>query len=342
MAALAPGRSVVVLGAAGFIGLRLVQRLLADADTARLIACDNLDRGRMDDEATTVFADPRVRFVQADLTDPAAFDAVDAALGGPADEAYLLAAVVGVGNVERDPARVMRVNTRAALNTLEWMGRSRSRRLFFASTSEVYAGAVDLGMAAIPTGEDTPVVVREIGQPRMAYAVSKLWGEAAAFHLAAADGFDVVVGRFHNVYGPRMGYDHVIPQLATRIFNGEQPLRVMSPEQTRAFCHVDDAVRGTVDALRCAEATGRVVHIGNDREEVTIGDLAARLLRLHGASEEIEALPAPAGSVHRRCPDISLLRSLTGFEPQVSLDAGLHETVAWYRERHPAAAGRAG
>lgn len=330
MAASVPGRSALVLGAAGFIGLRVVQRLLADGDIRRVLACDNLSRGRMDREAQEVFADPRVGFLHADLADPAALDALSERF----DEVYLFAAIVGVGNVERAPAAVMRVNTLVELNALELMRRTGSGRLFLASTSETYAGAVDLGIAPVPTPESVPLVVREVAQPRMAYAISKLWGEAAAIHTAAAAGFEVVVGRYHNVYGPRMGYDHVIPQLATRIFDGEHPLRVMSPEQTRAFCYVDDAVRATVGLVRCPAAVGQVVNIGDDREEVAIGDLAVRLLTIEGAPGEIDPAPAPSGAVHRRCPDIGRLRALIGFEPDVSLDKGLRITVDWYRNRH--------
>jgi len=327
---------VVIFGAAGFIGLRLTEHLLAQDSTSSVVACDNLDRGQMDDEAQGIFADPRVRFLNVDLTNPASYEDLTGAVEEPPDELYHLAAIVGVENVERAPRRVLRVNTMAALHGLDWATSFGARRIFYASTSEVYAGAVELGIASVPTGENVPVVVQDIAQKRMTYAVSKLWAEAYALHSAEETGRHVVVGRYHNVYGARMGYEHVIPQLATRVFSGELPLRVMSPDHTRAFCHVDDAVRGTVAALRCDEANGHVVHLGNDREEVQVGDLARRILRHQGFPEAIVPAAAPPGSVSRRCPDITLLRSLTGYEPQVSLDEGLHRTLPWYRERHTA------
>jgi len=148
-----------------------------------------------------------------------------------------------VRNVEADPARVVRVNTLAAMHLLDWV--APGERVFFASTSEVYAGGVEAGIVAVPTGEDIPVMISDITAPRFAYAVSKLLGEAAFLHTARAKGFDAVVGRFHNVYGPRMGADHVIPEMSLRA-GGEDPFRVPGADQFRAFCHVDDAVEAMV------------------------------------------------------------------------------------------------
>ena len=271
-------------------------------------------------------AHPGVRVVSADLTDPTAYAALPTAW----DQIYLLAAVVGVRNVERDPARVIRVNTLAAMHLLDWV--EPGRRVFFASTSEVYAGGVDAGAVDVPTAEDVPVMISDITAPRFAYAVSKLLGEAAFLHTARARGFEAVVGRFHNVYGPRMGADHVVPEMSLRALAGEDPFRVPGADQFRAFCHVDDAVEAMVRLMAVPEAAGGITHIGNDREQTNIGDLAKLVLRVADRSPAIAAIPAPPGSVTRRCPDLSRLRSLTGYEPLVSLEEGVRSTFTWYAE----------
>jgi UDP-glucose 4-epimerase/UDP-glucuronate decarboxylase len=175
-------------------------------------------------------------------------------------------------------------------------------------------------------------MISDITAPRFAYAVSKLAGEAAFLHTARARGFDAVVGRFHNVYGPRMGADHVIPEMSLRAQAGENPFRVPGADQFRAFCHVDDAVEAMVRLMATPEAAGQIVHIGNDREETNIGDLARLVRQVSGAEFALEAEPAPPGSVQRRCPDLTRLRSLTGFEPKVSLEDGVRSTYAWYGE----------
>ncbi|WP_306204080.1 NAD-dependent epimerase/dehydratase family protein [Actinoplanes sp. RD1] len=307
----------LLLGGAGFIGLHLARRLLADGHEVTIV--DDFSRGRHDFRLD-------VELISADLTDPASY----AALPHGWDQVYLLAAVVGVRNVERDPARVVRVNTLSALHLLDWV--APGERVFFASTSEVYAGGVDAGVVAVPTGEDAATMISDVTAPRFAYAVSKLLGEAAFLHTARARGFEAVVGRFHNVYGPRMGADHVIPEMSLRALAGENPFRVPGADQYRAFCHVDDAVEAIVRLMGVPEAAGQIVHIGNDREETLIADLAALVLRAASAKADLDPQPAPPGSVHRRCPDLTRLRALTGYEPKVPLEDGVRATFDWYAE----------
>jgi UDP-glucose 4-epimerase/UDP-glucuronate decarboxylase len=328
---------ILVLGGAGFIGLHLARRLAQDGGHA-LTLVDDLSRGRQDAELAALLAHPGVELVQADLTDPRAV----AALPRDVDQVYLLAAVVGVRNTEGAPARVVRVNTLVAIHVLDWLAALPSRpTLFFASTSEVYAGGVALGTVPVPTPEDVPLVIGDIANPRFAYAASKILGEAAVRHYGDAHGIRWVAGRFHNVYGPRMGRDHVIPELALRALGGEDPLSVYGPEQRRAFCHAADAVEAMIRLMEAEDARG-VVNIGNDAEETLIGDLAALVLRAAGRPPRIAPRPAPLGSVARRCPSLARLRALTGFSPKVTLEAGVAETVAWYREAHARGTARSG
>jgi UDP-glucose 4-epimerase/UDP-glucuronate decarboxylase len=316
--------SALLLGGAGFIGLHLARRLVGEGHAVTIV--DDFSRGRDDADLARLRADPAVTVVSGDLTAPATW----AALPPGWDQIYLLAAVVGVRNVESEPARVVRVNTLSALHLLDWV--SPGERVFFASTSEVYAGGVDAGIVAVPTGEAVPVMVADVTAPRYAYAISKLLGEAAFVHGARARGFDAVVGRFHNVYGPRMGADHVIPEMSLRALRGEDPFPVPGADQFRAFCHIDDAVEAMLRLLATPRAAGRIVHIGNDSEMTNIGDLAKLVLRVAGLNSAVTPWPAPPGSVVRRCPDLSLLRELTGYEPAVPLEEGVRRTFAWYRD----------
>jgi UDP-glucose 4-epimerase/UDP-glucuronate decarboxylase len=317
----------LLLGGAGFIGLHLARRLAADGHEVTIV--DDFSRGRQDADLDEVRSHPSVSVISGDLTSPATY----AALPHGWDQIYLLAAVVGVRNVEADPSRVVRINTLAALNLLDWV--EAGERVFFASTSEVYAGGVDRGIVAVPTAEDAPVLVEDVSSPRFAYAISKLLGEAAFLHAARAKRCSAVIGRFHNVYGPRMGADHVIPELSLRAMRGEDPFRVYGADQHRAFCYVDDAVEAMLRLMATSGAVGEIVHIGNDAEETNIGDLVKLVLRVADHSPTLDVVPAPVGSVARRCPDLTKLRALTGFEPSVGLDEGVRRTFDWYRDSWP-------
>jgi UDP-glucose 4-epimerase/UDP-glucuronate decarboxylase len=317
----------LILGGAGFIGYHLALRLAGEGQELTLV--DDLSRGRRDREMDSLCARPNVTLLQADLTRPDAL----AGLSRRWDGVYMLAAVVGVRNVETDPARVVRTNTLALLHLLDWMT-PEAGVLFFASTSETYAGGVTAGTLPVPTPEDVPLSVPDVRAPRFAYAASKILGEAAVIHTARARGLRAVVGRFHNVYGPRMGADHVIPELALRALRGENPFRLYGAEQRRAFCHVSDALEAIVRLVASEPAWGQIVNIGNDAEETVIEDLARLVLREARFEPALDRVPAPPGSVARRCPDIGRLRALTGFVPKVSIEAGVRDTFAWYRDWH--------
>jgi len=122
-----------------------------------------------------------------------------------------------------------------------------------------------------------------------------------------------------------------VPEFALRAWRREDPFRVYGAEQRRAFCHVADAVEAVTRLVATPAAWGAVVNVGNDAEETRIEDLAALVLRAADFRPRLLRLPSPAGSVPRRCPDLTRLRTLTGFAPKVPLEDGVRETVAWYR-----------
>lgn len=312
----------LILGGAGFIGMHLSRRLLAEGHWVTVV--DDFSRGRRDD-ALDQLCDAGAHVIQGDLTQ----DLVWSRLGDGWDEVYLLAAVVGVRNVEDDPLRCLTVNTGVVQHLIDWV--APGTLVFFSSTSEIYAGGVDTGLVAVPTAESVPVLLGDLTAPRAAYALSKAWGEAAVIHASTARRFPAVVGRFHNVYGPRMGMAHVIPEMLHRAGAGESPFRVWGADQTRAFCYVDDAVEAVVRLMRTQWAQGRTVHIGTPTQTL-IADLARLVLDTVGIQVPLRPLPPPAGSVGRRCPDVSLLEHLTGFRSTVALEDGVARTWRWYAE----------
>ncbi len=310
----------LVTGGAGFIGLHLVRYLCAQG--AEVVVLDDFSRGRRDAELAAVARD--VEVVTHDLTTPVP----GGLLRGPFDGVFHLAAVVGVHRANTEPARVLDVNVRAVLHLLDWCRTARPGALFLSSTSEVGDGAGGSGLARYPIPENVPFVLPDLAAPRSAYALSKAVAEALV--LAHRDLFRVRIGRYHNIYGPRMGHDHVIPQFVTRALARTDPFPIYGATQSRAFCHVDDAVRASVALLRLPAAQPRLANLGNDREEIKIDQLAARVVGLAGYDPVLVAHDPPAGSPERRLPDLTTIRALTGYEPRVDLERGLRATFDWY------------
>ena len=314
----------LITGGAGFIGLHLGRRLAEEGATVTLL--DNLSRGRVDDELLAVTG-PDVRLVEHDLTEPIPSDL----LPEPFDAVYHLAAVVGVERTAKDPALALRTNISTTTHLLDWCDRTRPATVFLSSTSEVADGAAQVGLCPYPVPEDTPFVLPRPQLARASYALSKMVSETML--LQRQGRFRVRIGRYFNVYGPRMGYAHVIPKFIQHILDGIDPFPIYGACQSRAFCYVSDAVNGTIALVRCETNAPLLANIGDDRQELSVIELAQRLFTLAGTSPELAILDPPRGSPDRRLPDLTTLRDLTGYEPRVGLDDGLRRTFAWYSQR---------
>jgi UDP-glucose 4-epimerase/UDP-glucuronate decarboxylase len=316
---------ILITGAAGFIGWHLAMQLSANVAN-KLTLVDNFVRGRHDQDLATLLARPNVTLVSGDLSDPRTLGT----LGGGFDYVYHLAAIIGVKHVMKKPWDVIRINALTTLNLAEWFCQGGGGKLLFSSTSEAYGWTQQFHALPIPTPEAVPLALTDLANPRSSYAGSKIFGELAVTHACATEGKPFTIVRYHNVYGPRMGFEHVIPELFQRAAGGQNPLVVYSANHSRAFCYVSDAVAATIAAMETEQADGQTINIGND-EEVTIGELAARVLKCAGISVAMRTEIAAHDPIHRRCPDISRARALLGYAPEVNLDAGLQKTFAWYR-----------
>jgi nucleoside-diphosphate-sugar epimerase len=322
------GRRILITGGAGFVGYHLAQALSQDhADEVTLL--DNLSRGVQDDELFALTERPNITLLIGDLREAGVWDELE----GSYDEVYHLAAVIGVRKVVEHPAEVIRTNALSTLHLLDWLVDGGGSKVLFSSTSEAYAWTQHFHELPAPTPEDVPLSLTDLADPRSSYAGSKIFGELAVTHYCLTHGTPFAIVRYHNVYGPRMGNEHVIPELYARARSGQDPLTVYSVDHRRAFCYVSDAVAATVAAMREPAAEGWTINVGNDREEIPIGELAERLLRVAGIEATISAQKAASDPVKRRCPDLTRARELLGYEPRVMLDEGLERTLAWYADR---------
>lgn len=319
-------KKVLITGACGFIGGHLANKLL-ERDDLELYLVDNLQRGRHDEFMQKIFDHPQTQFIQADLTDRDSLKKLPAKI----DQIYHLAAVVGVKHCMGDPARVLRTNLLSAINIVDYAKQNQGCRLLFSSTCENYAGGFELGIIPIPTSEDVPLSIADIKNPRWSYAGSKIVGEQMVM-FNAPNFYDYCIVRYHNIFGPRMGYAHVIPEVLKRLRQNEDPFRLIGPHQTRAFCYIQDAIEQTILCMEHPQTKNETIHIGNSIEEITIGDLIQKIFEITGKNPATIVVEAPGASVNRRCPDTSKIKKLTNFFPRTPLDLALKETVDWYSQ----------
>lgn len=316
---------VAVTGAAGFIGAYLTRALAAQGH--EVVAVDNLIRGRA--SRLDAVADS-IEIVNVDVRDT---DGLANAFRG-VDAVFHLAAVNGTENFYTRPALVLDVGVRGALAVTEASIAAGVADLVVASSAEVYQTP-----AVVPTPETVPMVIPDPLQPRYSYGGSKLISELIAFNYGRDRLDKVQVFRPHNVYGPDMGWKHVIPQLvakaAAAVASGSGAVELQGDgSETRAFCYVDDIVDGILTMWQRGESMN-VYHIGSPHE-VSIADLARTVNAAVGAPD-LALVPGPAspGGTPRRCPDVSKL-GLLGYAPKVGLEQGVAVTAEWYLA-HPGA-----
>jgi UDP-glucose 4-epimerase len=316
-------RRFLVTGGTGFLGSALTQRLVAAGHAVRVL--DNNSRGTPRRLARCA---KEIELIEADIRN---VEAVSMAVQG-VDCVVHMAAINGTEFFYTKPEAVLDVALRGMLAVVDACRANHVRDLVVASSSEVYQTP-----PIVPTPETVPLVIPDVLNPRYSYGGGKLISELIAVNYGRTAFERVVIFRPHNVYGPDMGSEHVIPQLALRAAAatlGRKGRTIDFPIQgdglqTRAFVHVEDFT----DALVRVVEHGRhlsVYHIGSD-EEVTIGDLARQIVAMFGCTAMLRATAAPLGATERRCPDISRLRAL-GYTPRIALAQGLPGVVSWYAE----------
>ncbi|MCU0722109.1 MAG: SDR family oxidoreductase [Planctomycetes bacterium] len=309
---------VLVTGGAGFIGSHLCEALLARG--SEVLCLDNLFSG---DKANVahLLPDPSFEFLRHDVIQPVLLEA---------DRIFHLACPAAPVHYRKNPVKTVKVNVMGTLNMLGLAKRVKAR-ILLASTSEVYGDPKECPQTEAYWGHVNPV------GPRSCYDEGKRVAETLMTDYRRQNGVDARIARIFNTYGPRLREDdgRVVPAFIGRALRGE-PLTVHGDgAQTRSFCHVDDLVEGLLrlmDLEAPPEEAGRPVNLGNP-EEVTILDLARRVIAAAGSRSRVEFAERPSDDPGRRCPDVSRARLLLGWEPRIGLDEGLKRTVPWFRGR---------
>ncbi len=308
MKAQTPG-TIVVTGAAGFIGSHLVERLLALG--ARVYGVDKLD------DYAPILGNHAFVLDTIDLADAEAVRAYAARIPRP-DVVVHLAAVAGVRLSVTEPARYVRANLVATQNVLDAWSREGTP-LVFASSSSVYGNS-----SRAPFSEDEPCI-----EPPSPYAATKRGCELLCHVEHQIHGSPITMPRFFTVYGPRQRPDLAIRKFSTAILRKEEVPVYGDGSMARDFTHVSDIVRGVVHAIRDTKGF-RTVNLGNS-SPCTVQALVEKLGRALAVEPRVRHVERPPGEMDVTFANISRAQELWGWRPVVEIDDGLHEFADWIK-----------
>lgn len=305
---------IVVTGGAGFIGSHLCGELLTEGH--EVVAVDNLFTGTKRN-ILQFFDNSNFDFIRHDITHP---------LWVECDQVYHLACPASPIHYQYNPIKTIKTNVTGTLNMLGLAKRTKSRFLL-ASTSEVYGDPLEHPQRETYWGNVNPL------GPRSCYDEGKRIAETLSMNYKEQGAVDARIVRIFNTYGPRMLFDdgRVVSNFIVQALKGEDITVYGEGLQTRSFCFVDDLVRGIMRTMECEGFYGPV-NLGNPNE-MTIVDLARKIIELTGSSSQVVFRPLPKDDPTRRRPDISLAKRKLDWEPTVALDEGLQRTIADFDAR---------
>ena len=304
---------VLVTGGAGFLGSHLCDRLIKDG--ADVLCVDNFFTGSKANIAQ-LQSNPFFELMRHDITFP---------LYVEVNAIYNLACPASPIHYQHDPVQTTKTSVHGAINMLGLAKRTRAT-ILQASTSEVYGDP-----EVHPQTEDYWGKVNPIG-PRSCYDEGKRCAETLFFDYHRQHQLAIKVVRIFNTYGPRMHPNdgRVVSNFIVQALRGEDITIYGSGEQTRSFCYVDDLIEAMVLMMKSPSDITGPINIGNP-VEVTMLELAERIISLTESTSKLGFKPLPQDDPKQRKPDISFAKSALKWEPKVSLEDGLKETIAYFR-----------
>jgi UDP-glucuronate decarboxylase len=310
-------KNVLITGGAGFIGSWLCDVLLNCG--AKVTVVDDLSTGRTKN-IDHLIGNPEFKFLKADICTFKTSDKFQIILH--------MAGHASPDEYQVHPIETLQTSSIGSANMAE-LARKSDATLLFASTSEVYGDA-----EVVPTPETYWGKVNPVGV-RSCYDEGKRYTEALLVAYCKQYGLDVRLPRIFNTYGPRLREDGLYGRAMSRFIMQAQsgvPITVYGDgQQTRSFCYITDNVTGLLLLTQTAAAKGEAVNVGKPRE-VTILELAQKIQQATQASSPVTFSPLPKDDPTRRCPEITKLKQLVGWEPTVNFEEGLEKTVNWFAQ----------
>jgi len=316
-------KSILVTGAAGFIGSFLCEELIENG--FRVIGVDNLFRGELEN-LLNIVKNTHFTFKQIDLSELSSRDKINKILKDNVVEiVYHLAAVNGTQYFYDMPTFVLDQNTKMTINIMEAIEGTEVKNIIYTSSSEVYGEP-----QIIPTPETHPIILN-VEADRDSYASSKAIGEFYTRLYTKKYGINFLVLRLFNTYGEKMvntRYGQVIPEFIKKVLSGGKFTIIGSGKHTRSFCYIKDTIKIMVKLME--KEISNFLNLGND-EEISILELAKKIHYIEKKEFNPTFLPERPYDHKRRKPNISKLKGIFGEIKFTSLDEGLLRTIKYYR-----------
>ena len=311
----------LITGGAGFIGSHLAEKLIARGD--QVVVFDNLSTGSANNLSRIK---DKIKFEQGNILDKAVVDKLVA----DSDYVVHLAAALGVLNIVNKPLESLKTNLQGSEIVLGACDKYR-KPILIASTSEIY-GKND----KVPLNEEDDRVIGHPLKSRWSYSEAKAVDESLAYFYHLENKLPVRIVRFFNTVGPRQvgHYGMVVPRFVSAALANKSLSVYGSGDQIRCFCHVDDAVRALLLVMDSDKAIGQVFNVGNN-QQISIMDLAKKVIEIINSSSKIEkiayedAYPDGFEDMQRRVPDISKIKRVLGWTPEINLDQIIKDIAAF-------------
>jgi UDP-glucose 4-epimerase len=311
----------LITGGAGFIGSHLVEKLITRGD--QVVIFDNLSTGSAENLSGVK---NKIKFEQGSILDKAAIDK----LVSKSDFVVHLAAALGVFNIVNKPLESLKTNLQGSEIVLEACDKY-GKPILVASTSEIY-GKND----KVPLNEEDDRIIGHPLKSRWSYSEAKAVDESLAYFYYLENKLPIRIVRFFNTVGPRQigHYGMVLPRFVSAALKNETLSVYGSGDQIRCFCHVSDAVRALLLVMDSEKAIGEVFNVGNNHQ-ISIMELAEKVIEITKSTSIIEkiayekAYPEGFEDMQRRVPDISKIKQVLGWTPEINLDQIIKDIAAF-------------
>jgi len=313
-------RQILVTGGAGFIGYHLSLEL---AKNNYVTIIDNFSRGKLDFKLKELLQKKKIKIIKKNLEKKITFNK-------KFDYIFHLAATVGVKNVNENPSFTLQNNIIPAFNLVNYIKKKNKNCIFiFFSTSEVYSPLIKIKKNIFPLKESYDLLLPSKTSGRDSYFISKIFVEK----FLKLSNINYIIYRPHNIYGPRMGMSHVIPELIKRIIlDKNKKVKIYSPNHKRVFCYIDDCINQIIFSCFKKKYFNKVLNIGSNQKEIKIYDLAKLINVLSFNKKKLIKSIVTPGSPYRRIPDVKkITKKIKNYNETKLLD-GIKKTIEWYKK----------